>query len=239
MTIAEYPDESLIVMRRKLCWEISDILYLPLNARVYQAKNKPLSSTLSDKLRNWSRVDTMLYTAYYRSMWKQISYYGQDFWDELKFYKVQKQRINNFCDPIIRQRFNSSGLRIVLDSEQQVTIPASPWGREYIIDSVWCLMNKVTPIRFENIIRVQNHPELCDQLHKNSSSVSLATFKKQPQSNITIMNPVICSTEVVETGSGFRVRRKVLEHPEIYDHTEGEINPCADDLPAQILFDLY
>ena len=229
MAIAEYPDESLIVMRRKLCWEISDILYLPLNARVYEAKKKPLSPTLSDKLRNWSRVDTILHTTFNRTLWKQISDYGQDFWDELTFYKLQKQRINTFCDPIIRQRFNASGLRFVLDSKQQITIPSSPWGRQYIIDSVWCLMNKVSPPGCRNIIRVQNHPELCDHLHKQSSSESLLTFKKNLGRNVTIMNPIFCSAEVVETGSGFRVPRKVLEHPEIYDHFKGELNPTVDD----------
>ena len=229
MAIAEYPDGSLIVMRRKLCWEISDILYLPLNARVYEAKKKPLSPTLSDKLRNWSRVDTILYNTFNRSLWKKISDCGQDFWDELNFYKIQKQRISHFCDPIIKQRFDESGLKGISDSQQQITIPTSPWGREYIIDSVWCLMNKVSPVGCRNIIRVQNHPELCDHLHEKSFSVSLVTFKKSRRRKVTIMNPVFCSVEVLETGSGFRVPRNVLEHPEIYDHTEGEINPSVDD----------
>ena len=227
MAVAEYPDESLIVMRRKLCWEISYILYLPLNARVYE--DKPLDPVLSDKLRNWSRVDTILHTTFNRTLWKQISDYGQDFWDELKFYKLQKQRINDFCDPIIRQRFDERGLRLVLDSQQQKTIPSSTWGREYIIDSVWCLMNKVSPVGCRNIIRVQNHPELCDHLHKKSSVESLLAFKKSRRRNVTIMNPMFCSEEVMETGSGFRVPRKVLENPEIYDHFKGEINSAVDD----------
>ena len=234
MAIAEYPDESLIVMRRKLCWEISDILYLPLNARVYEAKKKQLDPKLSDKLRNWSRVDVLLHKTFNRSLWKQISDYGQDFWDELNFYKVQKQRINNFCDPIIRQRFSNRKLKKILDPLQEITIPGSPWGREYIIDTIWCLMSKVSPVVFRNIIRVQNYPELCDHLHRNSSSVDSLTFKKQRQSNVTIMNPLFCSAEVLETESGFRVPRKVLEHPENYDRTVGEVNPAADDLSEQI-----
>ena len=70
LATAEYPDESLIVMRRKLCWEISDILYLPLNARVYEAKKKLFHHTLSDKLSNWSRVDTILHSTFNRTLWK-------------------------------------------------------------------------------------------------------------------------------------------------------------------------
>ena len=33
--IAEHLDESLVVMRRRLCWEISDIVYFPLRVKNY------------------------------------------------------------------------------------------------------------------------------------------------------------------------------------------------------------
>ena len=221
MAIAEYPDESLIVMRRKLCWEISDILYLPLNARNYKAKMAPLDPKLSGKLRDWSRVDTELYSIFNKTLWKQISDYGPDLWDEVKFYKVQKQKINEFCKPNIKQRFKKHELKEILDSQEHIKIPTSPWGREYIIDSVWCLMNKVWPLVVRNIIRVQNYPELCGYLHNSSAHKKLESFSKKR--DLLIMNPVFCSKEVIESGSGFRVPRKVLEHPEIYDNTEGEI----------------
>jgi len=41
--ITEYYDESLIMMRRQFCWELSDIVYLALKVR---KRNKQLSSTL-------------------------------------------------------------------------------------------------------------------------------------------------------------------------------------------------
>ena len=40
LTIVEHYDESLIVMRRKLCWEISDILYLPLRIGNYSREQR-------------------------------------------------------------------------------------------------------------------------------------------------------------------------------------------------------
>ena len=44
---------------------------------------------------------------------------------------------------------------------------------------------------------------------------------------------MFCSEEVVKTGSGFQVPKKVLEHPEIYDDTEVETNPSVNGLPAE------
>ena len=34
--IAEHLDESLVVMRRRLCWEISDVVYFPLRVKNYR-----------------------------------------------------------------------------------------------------------------------------------------------------------------------------------------------------------
>ena len=61
MLITGHMDESLIVMRRKFCWEMIDILYLPRLTRNYNYKNNTLDVKLAEKLANWSRVDAMLY----------------------------------------------------------------------------------------------------------------------------------------------------------------------------------
>lgn len=218
MVIAEHPDESLIVMRRKLCWDIFDILYLPLNVRKYPSKKKTLDKKLAEKLRNWNRVDWMLHKGFNETLWKQIKVYGQDFWDELEFYNRQKSRINQFCDLfILKDKSDEEKLKTVLKSPEYIVIPGSPWGKEYIIDPVWCLMNKMTTMGARNIIRVKSHPELCHHIERNSTRVRLSIFMKSSESEVTVMNPVFCSKGQVSSRSGFQIPREVLEHPEIYE----------------------
>ena len=62
--VAEYFDESLILMRRKLCWEISDVLYFPLLVKNYDYKNYSLEQELVNKLTIWSKVDVILYKTF-------------------------------------------------------------------------------------------------------------------------------------------------------------------------------
>ena len=123
MLITEHMDESLIVMRRKLCWEMIDILYLPRLTRDYNYKNNPLGVNLVERLANWSRVDAILYKAFNETLWKNIVQYGEDFRDELKFYKTQKLRIQKFCSPVLNypeRYFNVSYLG------ENILVPQSP-----------------------------------------------------------------------------------------------------------------
>ena len=217
--IAEYPDESLVVMRRKLCWDLSDILYLPLNVRKYPSKKAPLNPKLAEKVQNWNNVDLMLHRRFNESLWRDIQAYGQDFWDELAFYTKQQSRINEFCNSstLKRSEDKEDKLKKILASPQYLVIPDSPWGKEYTIDPVWCLMNKATTMGTRNILRIENHPELCEQVERKSLRASLKVFEKPVLSNVTVMNPVYCSKRQINSRSGFQLPREVLEHPEIYE----------------------
>ena len=60
--IAERFEESIVMLRRALCWTQEDMSYLKLNAR-QQGGNKspPLSEAARRALREWLRADFMLY----------------------------------------------------------------------------------------------------------------------------------------------------------------------------------
>ena len=179
MILTEYADESLIVMRRKLCWEISDIFYLPLNARNYAYKSSSVDRNSSDILRNWSSVDFRLYQMYNTSLWRQVSEYGQDFWDELDFYQTQKIRMFDFCQPVINMvKEDPNKVTKLLDSDESLKIHESPWGHEYKIDYVWCLMTKIHTLALRQMIRVKDYPELCKNITNVSSSLYDFKFPK-------------------------------------------------------------
>ena len=159
--VAEYFDESLILMRRKLCWEISDILYLPLLVKNYGYKNHSLEPVLVEKLTNWSRVDTVLYKTFNETLWKNIAQYGEDFWEELKFYKNQKLRIVQFCSPFIERQMKFCN---VSEFEEHLEIPISPWSTAFKIAVVWCIVSKLDLTIIKNTIRVKQYPELCNSI---------------------------------------------------------------------------
>lgn len=213
----------LFFWRRHLCWEISDILYLPLNIRNYTYKGTPMGEDSAEILRNWSSVDFQLYQMANRSLWWQVSEYGQDFWNEFDFFRNQKKRIFKFCKPVLHlAKIDSSKLKLLLEQEISLTVPDSSWGRSYNIDPVWCLMSQIDQSVFRNILRVKGHPELCG-LIQNSNSVGLREFDIAIDSSRVWLNPDYCSQNTTSDNSSFQIPMSVLLNSSVY---------CSADRPA-------
>ncbi|XP_033117395.1 galactosylceramide sulfotransferase-like [Anneissia japonica] len=57
--ITEYFDESLLLLKKKLCWEFKDILYLPRNMRSSRAT---LNVDIRKNISKWNWIDTKIYS---------------------------------------------------------------------------------------------------------------------------------------------------------------------------------
>ena len=210
--ITEHLDESLIVMRRKLCWEISDIdlLYLPLRVKNYNYKRKPLEPELVEKLTNWSRLDAILYKTFNETLWKNVVQYGEDFWDEVKFYKNQKERIFKFCSPVLNspgKYFNISNL------DEHILVPKSPWGNEFKIDNVWCMINQMTDLVLQNTIRVKEYPELCSHTRIDAD---IRDFSISRTDLNVVLHPSHCSGNMTSLRHTFQLPVPILMDERCY-----------------------
>lgn len=75
--ISEYFDESLILLRHLLSWDLEDIVYFKLNMRTESSKQS-LNPELSAKIRAWNSVDAYLYDYFNASLWRQLTALGLD-----------------------------------------------------------------------------------------------------------------------------------------------------------------
>ncbi|KAK2913321.1 hypothetical protein Q8A67_001720 [Cirrhinus molitorella] len=73
--ISEYFDESLVLLRRLLSWDLNDVLYVSLNMRTADSKSS-LSSKSIAKIRAWNAVDSVLYDYFNASLWRQLRALG-------------------------------------------------------------------------------------------------------------------------------------------------------------------
>ncbi|KAL7374718.1 hypothetical protein ABVT39_006005 [Epinephelus coioides] len=73
--IAEYFDESLVLLRHLLSWDLDDILYVKLNMRTPSSK-RSLTPGLPSKIRAWNSLDARLYDHFNASLWRQLSALG-------------------------------------------------------------------------------------------------------------------------------------------------------------------
>ncbi|KAG5844117.1 hypothetical protein ANANG_G00158090 [Anguilla anguilla] len=73
--IAEYFDESLVLLRHLLSWDLEDVLYVKLNMRVSGSKQN-LSAGLPARVRGWNALDARLYDHFNASLWRRLDALG-------------------------------------------------------------------------------------------------------------------------------------------------------------------
>jgi len=93
--IYEYLDESLVLLKRKLCWELDDVLYLKALLTTDISTRKYTASEI-ESLQKWSRADFLLYEHFNASLWKTISY-EKDFFQELETFRSKLTEIEQDC----------------------------------------------------------------------------------------------------------------------------------------------
>ncbi|XP_002741909.2 galactosylceramide sulfotransferase-like [Saccoglossus kowalevskii] len=94
--IAEYFDESLILLKQLLCWEFGDILYVHQNTR---------SDKLRFKIDDWKRqrileinsADYKLYQHFNETFWHKVKAYGDNFYEDLKIFRDMLQKVLLEC----------------------------------------------------------------------------------------------------------------------------------------------
>ncbi|NXH17706.1 G3ST2 sulfotransferase, partial [Bucco capensis] len=69
--IADYFDESMILLKHTLCWDLDDVVYFKLNSRS-QDTVQTLSPESEEQIKTWCSLDWKLYLHFNHSFWKRI-----------------------------------------------------------------------------------------------------------------------------------------------------------------------
>ncbi|XP_077867349.1 galactosylceramide sulfotransferase-like [Saccoglossus kowalevskii] len=102
--ITEYFDESLVVLKRLLCLDTKDILYLSNGIRERTLHYKT-DATITQKAREWNAADVKLYNHFNATLWRKISEYGSDFHEDLTNFRDELRKLTNEC--IVPNRYTS------------------------------------------------------------------------------------------------------------------------------------
>ena len=94
--ITEYFDESLLLLRKLMCWEWEDILYLPKGIRSNSHRQK-LSPELRRKIQAWNGADARLHEHFNKTLWRKIHEYGPEFDADLAFFRSKRERLKDQC----------------------------------------------------------------------------------------------------------------------------------------------
>ena len=141
--IAEYMDESVILMRRYLNWNTKDIIYLDLN--VARKKNETMLSKAFDRgfYKSYAKIDYELYNFFYKRLKEQIREEGPDFDDELLHFKELRKVTNEYC----KQQ----------ERPTPIQIEATRWSETFNITKAECAELRRGEMSFIQQIRIRQY----------------------------------------------------------------------------------
>jgi hypothetical protein len=97
--IDEHLDESLVMLKRKLCWELDDVLYLKSYFKE-EARHTNFTEIEKGRLKNWSKADYSLYEYFNKTLWKKIAFEDK-FFEELELFREKQREIEEECNGIL------------------------------------------------------------------------------------------------------------------------------------------
>ena len=95
--IMEYFDESLVLLKRLLCWDLEDILYFKLNERPDKKKQALLTNDVKQNIKSWNKADVLLYERFNKTLWDKIEKIGPEFYRELDTFRKKKKEVEETC----------------------------------------------------------------------------------------------------------------------------------------------
>ena len=122
--IAEYLDESLVLMRRLFNWGIQDIVYRSLHVRGSDRETTKPRAYDRRRYKKWASVDYALYNFFVKRLWKQIKL-EFEFFDEVLHFRQIRMEVDDFC-------------KLTTNTSDVYTVPTSKWNSIINIDSQFC-----------------------------------------------------------------------------------------------------
>ncbi|XP_070547043.1 galactosylceramide sulfotransferase-like [Ptychodera flava] len=94
--ISDYYEESLVLLKRLLCWGMDDILYISKGIR---SKNRryDMSQSLAQKIIKWNKADVKLFNHFNSTFWKRVNSYGKHFYEDLSEFRTRLQQFHEEC----------------------------------------------------------------------------------------------------------------------------------------------
>ncbi|KAL3873035.1 hypothetical protein ACJMK2_036197 [Sinanodonta woodiana] len=160
--IADYFVESLVLLKRLMCWSFKDILYHQSNVASYPFKYLVPKGDYYDIHRNWSHVDYLLFDHFNKTFWNKVAKEGPDFGEEVQVFRLTQMLVERFC--FVEQNWNSPSVYL--------TIPRSRFNEAfnvseedcrllnvYLLPSLWQQYFEQEGLTPENLPPVEQRPK--------------------------------------------------------------------------------
>ncbi|KAI0210989.1 Galactose-3-O-sulfotransferase 2 [Lamellibrachia satsuma] len=184
--IMERIDESLVLMKRRLCWSTKDILYLPLRVENYKGKTNGKEENkehLIVRHRKWSTIDYAMYDHFERKLQAQIVV-EKNLDDEVTTFRQVRNRTVNFCsglrDLLCKKPHNTRILLRVQDYlNSTIQFDRTPYDEPFSVTGLDCFLMMLHNDIYRRALTVKQLPEVCDLVASKPDR-----FRRKPDQKI-------------------------------------------------------
>lgn len=205
--IVEHFDESLILMKRYLHWNLQDVLYIPNNVFGKGYTVDDLTSSDMDKFAKRNRLDFAVYNYFYDIFWKRVLEEGSNFHHEVLYYRSVLKRVSTFCKHISKSgnstkstkgktaRSTSSATPIA-EEVGFLVITQSAWNERFIVTVEDCKNLLMKELDFIKLLRKVQGSEILPSKVFSGEKAQLTKYQKDmllkdkvPVQNFTGISP--------------------------------------------------
>ena len=182
-------DESLLRLRRKLCWSYKDILYLHRPGDFVYVKDKKASEALASiefGLNTWSHLDFKIQAEIIKSVNSSKDYNNLN--TEFGHFRLIREKVQSFCERYKYVRgmtdlsTNATQIlfwfkRIRIQS-QSLSIPESEWHPTFQVSPTDCVIMNMDTLVLRNLNRARAIPYLCKELWQPNAAEGIQKLRK-------------------------------------------------------------
>lgn len=93
--LVDYFDESLLLLKKAMCWSLDKILYFRQNQRTNRI---PINEKTKARIRSWNSDDVALYQHFNSTFWRKVHDYGPSFKKDLRELRHYLREWEKRCD---------------------------------------------------------------------------------------------------------------------------------------------
>ncbi|KAL8573588.1 hypothetical protein ACOMHN_007141 [Nucella lapillus] len=134
--MTEFFDESLVLLRRLMCWSLRDIIYITKNKNAFK-KERSFSPEDLARHRQLNVADFELYEFFHDRFQRTLKEQGSDFKQEVEMYKRLLKRVLMYCT-----RWSGNDVTF--------KVPATRWSGAFVLTSYDCTLMHKPELAFLN-----------------------------------------------------------------------------------------
>ena len=96
--ISDYMSESLVLLKKLLCWDIKDVAYFTMNKRPNEYRQQILNNKRTrEKVKQWNKIDYTIFNFYNETFWRKIRNGGKRLQQDVTDLNNLNKRLASKC----------------------------------------------------------------------------------------------------------------------------------------------